>query len=95
MRGDLTEDTDLSEALPSTINGFVRRSDGTTTVWVDGMARNGMPEAGLRALQPSDIGGSSEKIRVVLREESPRATTKQRVKPGARKTSTQKSAAKR
>lgn len=53
------------EMPPSVLNGFVKRNDGQITVWVDGQSRNQEPSLKVRDLQPQDVGGSSDAVRVL------------------------------
>lgn len=55
----------LVEPAVSVLNGFVKRSDGQTTIWVDGQVRNNVQSLKANGLQPQDVGGPSEAIRVL------------------------------
>ena len=45
------------EPPPSVVNGFVKRSDGQSAVWVDGQPRYNVKSANMARLQPTDVGG--------------------------------------
>ena len=47
----------LVETQSSTLNGFVKRSDGHLAVWVDGVPRWDATHKAGDALSPSDVGG--------------------------------------
>lgn len=49
----------LVEAPPSVLNGFVKRSDGNTAVWVDGDVRWNANSRSVGSLSPGDVGGPS------------------------------------
>ncbi|MBL0122263.1 MAG: hypothetical protein IPP88_05855 [Betaproteobacteria bacterium] len=57
----------LVEPAVSVLNGFVKRSDGQTTIWVDGQARYNAQGDGVRRLQPQDVGGENER-QVLLKD---------------------------
>ena len=57
----------------SVVNGFVKRSDGQSVVWVDGEARYNVKSANMALLQPSDVGGASNSVVVNLPSESVKA----------------------
>lgn len=48
----------------SVLNGFVKRSDGVATIWVDGKEKTGLSETLLNKISPESVGGSSETLRV-------------------------------
>ena len=50
-------DDRLVETQSSTLNGFVKRSDGHLAVWVDGVPRWDATHKAGDALSPSDVGG--------------------------------------
>ena len=52
------------QAPPSVLNGFVKRSDGQITIWLDGQARNKQRSLNARELQPQDVGGNADAIKV-------------------------------
>ncbi len=53
----------------SVINGFVSRSDGLATVWVDGREKTGLNEALLAQITPESVGGSEGTLRVRVGDE--------------------------
>lgn len=53
----------LVEAPPSVLNGFVKRSDGNTAVWVDGDVRWNANSRSVGSLSPGDVGGPSEYLK--------------------------------
>jgi hypothetical protein len=48
---------------PQVMNGFVKRSDGTGTVWVDEQMRSGISREQTETLDPRDVGGESIRVR--------------------------------
>lgn len=50
------------------LNGFVKRSDGHTAVWVDGVPRWDANTAKARSLAPTDVGGPAEYLKYVSAE---------------------------
>ena len=44
---------------PSVINGFVKRGDGRSVVWIDSVARYDVQPGRIELLQPQDVGGES------------------------------------
>lgn len=69
-RGELSADGDAEEPAPSVLNGFVKRSDGQSAIWVDGQPRYNVRSDGARRLQPSDVGGSADTVKVLSYSES-------------------------
>ena len=67
-RGDAIPGTTDVAPTPSTLNGFVKRSDGQTMIWVDGQPRYNSTSRELAKLSPQDVGGSSERIQLISRE---------------------------
>ena len=53
------------EPRASGINGFVKRSDGETAVWVDGRVSS-IPPNELENITPSVVGGSANSLRVSM-----------------------------
>lgn len=51
------DDGKILELPPSVLNGFVKRSDGNTAVWVDGISRWNAKSGSMDVLSPSDVGG--------------------------------------
>lgn len=49
----------------SGINGFVKRSDGEISVWVDGKARYSVSGGNAERLRPEDIGGTSNELHIL------------------------------
>jgi len=64
-RGVVSIDDVSGEPAVSVLNGFVKRSDGQITIWVDGQLRSDVRSSTAHDLQPQDVGGNSETIRVV------------------------------
>ena len=58
--------TDIAQT-PSILNGFVKRSDGQTMIWVDGQPRYNSTSRELANLRPQDVGSSSDRIEVLAR----------------------------
>ena len=80
----------LVEAPPSVINGFVKRSDGNTAVWVDGDVRWNTSTRIVGSLSPGDVGGPSEYLKSANGEakalaQRPAAISKKAVKPRAKR----------
>ena len=67
-RGDAIPGTTEVAPTPSTLNGFVKRSDGQTMIWVDGQPRYNSTSRELADLSPQDVGASSNRIEVLARE---------------------------
>ena len=67
-RGDAIPGTTDVTPTPSTLNGFVKRSDGQTMIWVDGQPRYNSTSRELANLSPQDVGGSGNRIEVLVRE---------------------------
>lgn len=44
---------------PSVINGFVKRGDGRSAIWIDRVARYDIQPGRMDLLQPQDVGGES------------------------------------
>ncbi len=90
-RGGLSElDLQGADIPPSVLNGFVKRSDGNTAVWVDGNLRWNAQSGRVRGLQPTDVGGSAAYVQASSTEASaaaplPRARARNVVKPRAKK----------
>ena len=57
------DDAQPVEAPTSTLNGFVQRSDGHTSVWVDGVPRWDAKDNKANALLPSDVGGPANYLK--------------------------------
>lgn len=49
-----------AKQLPPTINGFVKRSDGSNTVWVDGQAKRNLSQDLLDEIVPMSVGGNTK-----------------------------------
>jgi hypothetical protein len=63
-RGTLPDmDGGLGETQSSTLNGFVKRSDGHLAVWVDGLPRWDATHKAGDAPSPSDIGGPAAYVK--------------------------------
>ena len=59
------DDVVVIKTRASTINGFVKRSDGKTTVWVDGQRLNDVPGTS-EDVHPTDVGSGDSQKRVHL-----------------------------
>ena len=67
LRGEpIDEESVFLPDRKSVINGFVRRSDGKATVWVDGEPLSKVTLVIADMVQPSDVGGGSNASRVRL-----------------------------
>ena len=80
----------LVEAPPSVLNGFVKRSDGNTAVWVDGDVRWNANSRSVGSLSPGDVGGPSVYLKSTSGEakalaQRPAAISKKAVKPRAKR----------
>ncbi|MBC7622910.1 MAG: hypothetical protein H7232_05965 [Aeromicrobium sp.] len=65
-RGSLVGDTGSPfEVPPSVLNGFVKRSDGSVAVWVDGNVRWNAQGKNAASLVPSDVGGPAAYLSVI------------------------------
>ena len=64
--GTISADGVSNEAAPAVLNGFVKRSDGRSAIWVDGQLRYSVQNEGMRRLQPSDVGGSADTVKVLV-----------------------------
>ena len=90
-RGFVTgEDGRLVETPPSVLNGFVKRSDGNTAVWVDGDVRWNTNTRIVGSLSPGDVGGPSEYVKPAIGETQaasprPNVRAKKAVKARVRK----------
>ncbi|MEP7156687.1 MAG: hypothetical protein ABI905_12990 [Betaproteobacteria bacterium] len=60
----MTADGMLAPAPPSVLNGFVKRSDGQTTIWVDGQPRPNVQGTNVQQLRPQDVGGVHESLKI-------------------------------
>ena len=74
-RGDAMPGTTDVAPTPSTLNGFVKRSDGQTMIWVDGQPRYNSTSRELENLRPQDVGGSSERIQLISQSTKPPVRT--------------------
>ena len=84
------DDRQSLETPPSVLNGFVKRSDGNTVVWVDGNVRWNAKTSGTVSLLPADVGGPAEYVKPTKAEiPTPSikrtARAKKPVKPRAKK----------
>ena len=57
------EDGQPVESQPPVLNGFVKRSDGNTAVWVDGVSRWNANSSSANNLSPSDVGGPANYLK--------------------------------
>ena len=83
-------DGQLVENPPSVLNGFVKRSDGNTAVWVDGVPRWNANSRSTDNLLPSDVGGPANYLKSTSEEITApavkhRARIKKPVKPRVKK----------
>ena len=53
------------QAPPSVLNGFVKRSDGSTVLWVDGNVRWNAQVKNVSNMVPSDVGGPAAYLKVI------------------------------
>lgn len=58
------DDGVLVEPAVSVLNGFVKRSDGTATVWVDGAYKSISDSAVMARIQPASVGMDTKSILV-------------------------------
>ena len=66
-RGLVTgNDGQAVEAPASVLNGFVKRGDGNTTVWVDGVPRWNATGKSTDRLLPSDVGGPAVYLKATV-----------------------------
>ena len=87
------DSSQLIDAPPSVLNGFVKRSDGNTAVWVDGDVRWNSSTKIVGSLSPGDVGGPSVYLKSSSGESKalvpkPLATNKKPTKPHARNRAT-------
>ena len=73
------------EPKVSVLNGFVKRSDGQTAIWVDGRPRYNVHGDDARRLQPQDVGGESEHVKVLLKDADTPVVGSSRVKSRVRR----------
>ena len=78
------------ENQPPVLNGFVKRSDGNTAVWIDGVSRWNADSKGANNLSPSDVGGPANYLKSTGGEIAApaikhRARIKKPVKPRVKK----------
>ena len=78
------------ENQPPVLNGFVKRSDGNTAVWVDGVSRWNANSSNANNLSPSDVGGPANYLKSTSGEIAApaikhRARIKKPVKPRIKK----------
>ena len=64
-RGGLSVEGVTDEPESSTLNGFVKRSDGQSAIWIDGQPRFNVQGENVRRLQPGDVGGPADTVRVI------------------------------
>ena len=62
------DDGKILELPPSVLNGFVKRSDGNTAVWVDGISRWNAKSGSMDVLSPSDVGGPAAYLKTTQGE---------------------------
>ncbi len=91
------DDGQLIEPPVSMLNGFVKRSDGNTAVWVDGVPRWNAKNGSTAGLMPTDVGGpagylKSTNVETAVPTVKPAARAKKVAKPRVKKSGTKKSA---
>jgi hypothetical protein len=64
----LGDDGQMAEQPSSVLNGFVKRSDGHTAVWVDGVPRWDAKTAKAGTLAPTDVGGPAAYLKYTSAE---------------------------
>lgn len=79
-----------TEPPGSVVNGFVKRSDGNTAVWVDGVPLWNTKSKSADNLVPSDVGGPAAYLKAtsdvsVALARKPGTLSKKAIKPRARK----------
>ena len=84
------DDGQPDENQPPVLNGFVKRSDGNTAVWVDGVSRWNANSRSANNLSPSDVGGPANYLKstseeIVAPAIKHRARIKKPVKPRVKK----------
>lgn len=80
----------ITEPAGSVVNGFVKRSDGNTAVWVDGVPLWNTKSRSADNLVPSDVGGPAAYLKAtsdvsVAPARKPATHSKKALKPRARK----------
>ena len=85
-----SDDGQFVEPAASVLNGFVKRSDGNISVWVDGVPRWNAKSKNTDGLLPSDVGGPATYLKVssvesVVPSTKHKVRGKQPVKPHAKK----------
>ena len=85
------DDSQQVETPTSVLNGFVKRSDGNTVVWVDGDVRWNAKTASTSSLLPTDVGGPASYLKSTTFEAPTpvaknTARSKKPVKPRAKRT---------
>ncbi len=78
--GDGEGDGVFPAPTSSVVNGFVKRSDGHSVVWVDGEVRYNVKSASMVNLQPSDVGGANNSVVLNLPNESVKAPVPAKVR---------------
>ncbi len=88
-RGDVVAEGDVVfRESPSAISGYLRRSDGNTTVWVDGKAYPNAAQTLAQRVQPGDVGLSDEShIKILSTSDTPAVIAKpgKKTRPPKRK----------
>ena len=92
--GVISVDGVTEDPAPSVLNGFVMRSDGQSAIWVDGRQRFNVQSEGIRQLQPSDVGGASNLVKVISQSAS-LPPTASGLKRGSNKVTPRKPASKK
>ncbi len=83
------DDGQPEQAPPSVLNGFVKRSDGGTAIWVDGNVRWNAQGKNVASMVPSDVGGPAEYVKATSGDaralaSKPIRRAKKAVKPRAK-----------
>ena len=60
------DDGQIIDPPASVLNGFVKRGDGNTTVWVDGVPRWNATGKSADRLMPSDVGGPAVYLKATV-----------------------------
>lgn len=89
------DDGQLIEPPVSMLNGFVKRSDGNTAVWVDGVPRWNAKSGSTAGLMPTDVGGpagylKSTNVETPIPSAKPATRAKRVTKPRVKKASAKK-----
>ncbi len=79
-RGEVVEENEATAPeTPPVINGVLRRSDGKTTVWVDGKPYADRTPKLVQSVQPNDVGGEAKQNIKILGALEPAAAPGKKV----------------